>query len=161
MREAGLPAMENSARVGKTKMDIIAMRHAHAVATHPGGDRARPLSERGRDEAARMFALLRDRGLEPQSALVSSAQRTRETAAFGEQTFAGMKVQFVDDLYNASAERITEVVASADSGRGTVLLIAHNPGISAYVGGAHILNPADAVLMFDGRSPIHLRAADA
>ena len=140
-------------------MDIIAMRHAHAVATDPEGDHARPLSERGRVGAAQAFQSLRAQRLEPELALVSPSARTRETAAIGMETFPAMQIVIVDELYNGPAERIAEAVDRVERVK-TLLIVAHNPGISAYVGGAHILRPADAVVMADSERPIVLRAAE-
>ncbi len=57
---------------------LVVMRHAKAVATAPS-DHARGLAPRGRADAEQVGRWLRERGIAPDAALVSDAQRTRET----------------------------------------------------------------------------------
>lgn len=133
----------------------LAMRHARAVDSHRDGDHARPLTDEGRKVAEGMFAELARRGLEPTRMLVSSAARTRETAASGPEC----ELRFLDELYNADAEAIAALVnRNSEETDGPIMVVAHNPGISAYAAISGVLAPADVVVIDpDGRRE-HIRA---
>jgi len=108
---------------------LILMRHAKTEPWHEGIDDAgRALTERGQAEAAIVSAALRAARLVPDTALVSSARRTRETWSRMKPDFADARMEIRDDLYLADADEIMEIaLASAETG--TLLLIGHNPGI--------------------------------
>jgi phosphohistidine phosphatase len=110
---------------------LILLRHAKAVRAHEAdSDEARGLTGRGRREAALAGAAMADAGLKPVLALVSSAQRTRETAEFGLQNFA-LETRFEDALYHASLEGIWDAFVSNDAE--SVVIVGHNPGIGELV----------------------------
>ncbi|MEQ1707705.1 MAG: histidine phosphatase family protein [Terricaulis sp.] len=110
---------------------LILLRHAKAVRAHEAeSDEARALTGRGRHEAALVGAAIEDAGLKPQLALVSAAQRTRETAAHGLQNFA-LETRFEDALYLAAPEGIWDAFVSTDSE--SVVIVGHNPGIGELV----------------------------
>nr|WP_313520889.1 histidine phosphatase family protein [Brevundimonas diminuta] len=108
---------------------LILMRHAKAEASAPGGDVARPLSERGRRDAAAMGRALAERGLKPDMALVSGAQRTRDTWDGVSEHFGDVELHVSDALYNAPADVLRRAVEAAEDQAGCLLLIAHNPGV--------------------------------
>ena len=61
-------------------MRLMLLRHAKSEKAEPGmRDRDRRLNDRGRKDAARIAAYMVQQALLPDRALVSSAQRTRET----------------------------------------------------------------------------------
>lgn len=111
---------------------LLLMRHAKSDWSQEGqGDYARPLNKRGRRAAPLMAAYLRDRGLVPELALVSSAVRTRETwermaEVFGE--FAPPH-EFSCDLYLARPQMILEAVNGAPETVSRLLIVGHNPGL--------------------------------
>jgi phosphohistidine phosphatase len=106
---------------------LILLRHAKAVRAHEApSDEARALSGRGRREAALAGAAMEDAGLKPGLALVSTAQRTRETAAHGLQNFA-LETRFEDALYLAAPEGIWDAFVSSEAE--SVVVVGHNPGI--------------------------------
>ena len=109
---------------------LILFRHAKAAPRAPSGeDIDRPLDEQGLHDAALMGRVLADEGYCPDLALVSSSRRTRETWEQLSTAFPGVKSVVCDGLYNATAEEIlAEIDAEAD-GAGTVLVVAHNPGL--------------------------------
>ncbi len=116
---------------------LILMRHAKSSWDDPAqDDHARPLNPRGQASATAMGNWLRARGHLPDQALVSIAQRTRET-------FAGLGLPtppaFFDELYHAPAERMLDMLRFNASGS-SVLLIAHNPGCADFA--ARILGQA-------------------
>ncbi|MBY0564255.1 MAG: histidine phosphatase family protein [Hyphomonadaceae bacterium] len=103
------------------------MRHAKAVRPHEApSDRARGLTGRGRREASASGAAMEDAGLKPQLALISTAQRTRETAEHGLANFA-LESQFEDALYHATSEGIWDAFSASDAE--SVVIVGHNPGM--------------------------------
>lgn len=110
---------------------LILMRHAKAVRPHEAdSDKARGLTGRGRRESAAAGAVIEDAGLKPTLALVSTSQRTRETAEFGLQNFA-LETQFDEALYHAAPESIWDAFNASDAE--SVVMIGHNPGMGELV----------------------------
>jgi phosphohistidine phosphatase SixA len=109
------------------------MRHAHAESPGYGGeDFDRPLSAQGLADSAAAAREMRAAGLVPSRIIASPARRTRQTAetVAGELGLPDSALQFVDALYNASIATLWSELQRA-SGDGLLLLVAHNPGISA------------------------------
>ncbi len=109
---------------------LLLMRHAKAEA---GGadDHARDLTERGRRDAAETGSWLRDQGLVPTHALVSSAARTTQTwlelaAASGSTA----RPDLDDALYAAGPDSALEVIRAATAQAATLLVVAHNPTVA-------------------------------
>jgi phosphohistidine phosphatase len=118
---------------------LILFRHAKAVRAHEAeSDEARGLTGRGRRDAAAAGAAMEAAGLKATLALVSTAQRTRETADHGLQGFA-LQTRFETALYHAPPEGIWDAFSAADAE--SVIVVGHNPGIgelaSALVRQAH------------------------
>jgi len=113
---------------------VILVRHAHADwPDFNGCDADRPLTPQGEADAAAAAQAIRAAGNIPAVLLVSPALRTRQTATIIAHGL-GLDVSaivLVESLYNASAETLEAELrgASATAG-GTVMLVAHNPGIS-------------------------------
>ena len=110
---------------------LILMRHAKAVkGSEAPSDEARGLTPRGKREAAAAGAALAEQGQKPAVALVSSSQRTRETAAIA---LGGVEIEtiFEDALYHAGPEGVWDAFAASDAE--SVLVIGHNPGIGELV----------------------------
>lgn len=106
---------------------LILMRHAKSdwgASDLP--DRDRPLNPRGRLAATLMGAFLKDAGLTPDLALVSSATRTRETWARMDLTVAAF---YDDELYLAGPEAIFAACRTAPAAARTVLALIHQPGV--------------------------------
>lgn len=109
---------------------LILMRHAQAEPAAPaGGDEARALSARGRNEAAAMGQALAERGLKPDLALVSVATRTRQTWDAMHDHLGDVEVRTLPGLYNAPAEAIRRLVEGSEEEAGCLLIVAHNPGV--------------------------------
>jgi phosphohistidine phosphatase len=108
---------------------LIIMRHATA---DPDGhrDHERSLTTQGLNEARRVGLSLRSKGPIPDRILCSSAVRCRQTwQAVSAELECRATVDFQDDLYNASAVSLLHSLAGVGEER-TVLLLAHNPGVS-------------------------------
>lgn len=109
------------------------VRHANADYEGDIRDFERPLSRKGQGEAAEMARRFQERGLVPDLILASAAARTRETA----ETFARVLgvaprlLQTDDSLYLADGEHILETIRAVGPRVSHLMLIGHNPGISA------------------------------
>jgi phosphohistidine phosphatase len=109
---------------------LILFRHAKAESPDGIADVERPLAERGRADAARIGAYLADQGLRPDAAVVSTARRTRETWEFAAAALRSPPpVAFNEQLYNARAETLLQVLRETPRATRSLLLIGHNPGM--------------------------------
>ena len=94
---------------------LTLLRHGHAEVSAPGGDIDRALDEIGRTEvtAAAATLALFDK---PTRLIVSSARRTRETAAILTQALAlqSAQVEYLPELYLASAVTLQRVIDMRD-----------------------------------------------
>lgn len=106
---------------------LILMRHAKSDWSSAAlADHDRPLNRRGRLAAALMAAWLREEGLVPDAALVSSAARTRETWSL---LGFGAEMRLVPALYNASPEAMLEAARAAPESARTALILGHMPAM--------------------------------
>ena len=113
---------------------LTLLRHGHAEVSAPGGDVDRALDNIGRAEvtsAAAALALLE----KPTRLIVSSARRTRETAAILVQTLAlqSAQIEYLSELYLASAASLQRVIEMQPDDHTQLYLIGHNPGLSDFV----------------------------
>lgn len=109
---------------------LILMRHAKAEAKAPSGeDFDRGLTERGYRDAEIMGRVLAEAGLTPDLALVSAAERTRQTWDGVSRAFPDAQARFDKKLYNAASGMIRDAVERAADDAETILLIGHNPGV--------------------------------
>lgn len=113
---------------------LTLLRHGHAEVSAPGGDIDRALDEIGRAEvtAAAVTLALFDK---PTRLIVSSARRTRETAAILTQALAlqSAQVEYLPELYLASAVTLQRVIDMQPDDHAQLCLIGHNPGLSDFV----------------------------
>ncbi|WP_043834051.1 SixA phosphatase family protein [Muricoccus aerilatus] len=129
---------------------LLLLRHAKSAWDDPAlSDHARPLNARGRRAASAMAGAIRGLSLRPELVLVSSSRRTLQTLeTLG--TFEGPpRVEPMDDLYLAPWTRLMEVVREVPEAVGSLLVIAHNPGLHdfalALAGGAESGGPPPAL----------------
>ena len=109
---------------------LILMRHARQSAL-AASDHERPLTDEGRDAAHRVGATLLREGLVPDQALSSTALRCRQTWECVSAAFeAPREATFEAGLYNATAAGLLDGLATIGEDGDTLLLLAHNPGIS-------------------------------
>ncbi|MEO0361669.1 MAG: histidine phosphatase family protein, partial [Pseudomonadota bacterium] len=108
---------------------LLIMRHAKSDwGGHGLADHDRPLNRRGRLAAALMGAFLREDGLRPDLALVSSALRTRET---WELMGLDAPTETLAVLYHAAPDAIFAAARRAPDDARTVLILGHQPGLQA------------------------------
>ncbi|KJL41983.1 MULTISPECIES: SixA phosphatase family protein [Microbacterium] len=108
---------------------LALVRHAKSEWGNPGlDDHDRPLNDRGMRDAPRMAARLAATGFRPDVILSSTAVRARTTAeAFAAEL--GVAVSLDPELYGAPAH--TLLAAAAATRAATVMVVAHDPGMSA------------------------------
>ncbi len=108
---------------------LALVRHAKSEWGNPGlDDHDRPLNDRGRRDAPRMAARLAATGFRPDVILSSTAVRARTTAeAFAAEL--GVAVSLDPELYGAPAK--TLLAAAAATRAATVMVVAHDPGMSS------------------------------
>jgi len=83
----------------------------------------RPLNKRGRAAAEAMGPIIRGCGFD--RILASSAKRVRETVEL-----AGLTgVEFREDMYGASPDRLLAIAASAGGASKRLLMVGHNPTV--------------------------------
>jgi phosphohistidine phosphatase len=116
-----------------TERTLVLLRHAKAEPPDDGTDADRPLTARGHADAAAAGAWLARHGVRPDVVLCSTARRTRQTW-LGVATLltgpAGPVVRYEPSAYEASPAGLLGLVRSVPPEAVTVLLVAHNPGIS-------------------------------
>lgn len=108
---------------------LILLRHAKA-GSKSGPDKARVLAEKGRIQAGVMGNLLREEVGRVDLALVSGAERTRETATLLSPALDIGDVEVLDELYEAGIEEVLAAVREVPGDARTVLVVGHEPTIS-------------------------------
>jgi phosphohistidine phosphatase len=111
---------------------LYLLRHAKAGWAEPGmRDFDRPLTERGRRDAAAMGMAMRASGLVPDLVLCSGARRARETWECVAGTIGPVPAPpaFTDSLYSCTASGYLSIVRKTADGLSSLLVIGHNPMI--------------------------------
>jgi phosphohistidine phosphatase len=119
---------------------LVVMRHARAE-PFAATDQSRPLTERGRIEAAAAGEHLADLGIVPDHAVLSPATRVQETwAAFA--AAVGTTVEPVVDAacYQGNPDLVLEALRVVPEQTSTLVFIGHNPTASSL---CHLLDDGD------------------
>lgn len=129
---------------------LTLVRHAKSDWGSPGlDDHDRPLNERGQRDAPAMAQRLAASGTPVERLLASTALRARTTAAACGAAL-GREPELRDELYGASARALLD--AAAGSGVSSVLIVAHDPGMTVLAerlsGGGIAHMPTCAVATF-------------
>ncbi|MFT4099026.1 MAG: histidine phosphatase family protein [Rhodoblastus sp.] len=122
---------------------LVLLRHAKAAREAGGGDRERPLTRRGREDAARVGRYLVEERLVPNLAVVSDAHRTRETLdCLMKETGRNFKTLIDPALYLAEDFILLSELHKTPELVQTMLVICHNPGLADFA--ARICGSGDA-----------------
>lgn len=124
---------------------LILMRHATAGGAYRDSDR--PLVPEGLQDAAAAGQWIRASLPPVETALCSTAVRTRQTLA---ATGIEVSVNYLDELYGAGVDDILEALAQVPDAVQTVLLVGHAPGVPA---AASELATIASLARDDGQSP--------
>lgn len=122
--------------INAMRRQLLILRHAKSDwATDASSDFDRPLAKRGRKAIKRIGHWLQEQDLIPDHIISSPAKRARQTllrlcklAEIPESL-----IVWEPEIYEASAETLLEVIASAPPERERVMLVGHNPGFDYLV----------------------------
>lgn len=113
---------------------VLIMRHAKSSWDYKSlSDFQRPLNSRGERDAPLMAKKIKSYGIIPSYALISDAERTRQTAEALITEFPTLKCEFTSELYLADAETLTRAAKNCPDQYNNVLILAHNPGVTDVV----------------------------
>ena len=123
---------------------VTFIRHGKAETSKLGvQDFDRPLISRGQINASAVGAFLATHRMLPQLVLVSPSARTRETYDFIKPHWPiDIKVQFVDQLYEASASTLLQAIIDYGGNLSDIAVIGHNPSLVVLLN--HMVDDAHA-----------------
>ena len=95
----------------------------------------RPLNHRGYDDAYRMSSAFKEKHKIPDLLITSPATRAIGTAFIFARTFgiSEQKLGIEPRIYEASANRLTDIVSDLSDQYQTVMLFGHNPGLTSFI----------------------------
>lgn len=110
---------------------LLLMRHGKADRHSAGGDRERPLTRRGEEDARRVGEFLRQEGMTPDLAVASNARRAKQTLERALEAFPQHVIHLIENtIYLASVDRLVEVLRQTPDKVTTLLAVGHNPGFA-------------------------------
>jgi phosphohistidine phosphatase len=112
-------------------MRLMLLRHAKTEKAEAGmSDHARRLTARGKSDAPVIGAYMARHALIPDLALVSTAERARQTwERVADELSTPPRVVYEDRVYNAGAEGIIALVKKTAATVRALLVVGHNPGL--------------------------------
>jgi phosphohistidine phosphatase len=114
---------------------LLLIRHAKSSWEQPDlSDFDRPLNERGKKDAPEMAKRVKEKGIEIDHLLSSTAKRAKKTAKYFAEGFGFKKedIKLVEELYGATQSEFLQAVKDIDDKYKTVALFSHNPGITDF-----------------------------
>lgn len=119
---------------------LVLVRHAKAE-PFAASDRARELTDRGRREAEAAGGYLREQGIVPDHAVVSSSLRTRGTWDAMEQALgSAAEVVYDDAVYSGSTDVVLEALRVVPDAAKVVVFVGHQPTVGHI---AHMLDDGE------------------
>lgn len=131
--------------MGAMPRELLLLRHAKSAwGTDAPTDLERPLAKRGRRDAPRMGAWIREHDLVPDQVVSSPAKRAAETVdlVLAEIGLERESVVVADEVYDAAVSDLLDVLGGCPCERQRVLLVGHNPGLEDLV--EHLAGRVDA-----------------
>ena len=121
-----------------TERTLLVLRHSKSAYPEDTADVDRPLSDRGRRDAARAGRWILDQGLTPDLVVCSTAERTRETwdLVSDQLGWAGDEpgtLRYDPRVYEASPGDLLTVVQETPDEVSILALVGHNPGSAELV----------------------------
>lgn len=111
---------------------VYILRHAKSPMIG-GDDFERPLSDEGFADMQKLGEKMSAMSLAPDFCHCSPARRTRQTLkTIMESGVGAVETDFPDKQYNASAGTLYDILKLTDPHHGSVMIIAHNPGIHSF-----------------------------
>ena len=128
---------------------LLLLRHGKADRHSAGGDRERPLTRRGEEDARRIGDFLTAAGITPDLAVASNARRAKQTLERTLEAFPAHVTHLIENtIYLASSSHLLEVLRKTPDKVHTLLAVGHNPGfgeLAAILAGSG--EPQDLELM--------------
>ncbi|PPC86186.1 MAG: phosphohistidine phosphatase [Methylocystis sp.] len=110
---------------------LLLLRHGKADRHSAGGDRQRPLTRRGMEDARRMGEYLRDADIMPGLAVASDARRAKQTLDQVLEAFPGHVTHLIENtIYLATVDHLVEILRQTPDKVATLLAVGHNPGFA-------------------------------
>lgn len=116
--------------------ELFILRHAKSDwNSDVSRDQDRPLNKRGRKDAPRIGAWMREHYLYPGWVYCSTAVRARETltAVVQELQLPTERITYTDELYLADLPVLLHVLYEIPPEHNSVMLVGHNPGLDDLV----------------------------
>ncbi len=112
---------------------LVAIRHAKSDWHVAADDRHRPVAERGRRQAPATGRWLREQGIRPDLAIVSTAERARETWELVSAELGGaVQTEASEAAYSFSGSDLVDLVRAAPD-VAVVAVVGHNPAMEELV----------------------------
>jgi phosphohistidine phosphatase len=112
---------------------LLLLRHAKADRHSAGGDRERPLMQRGLEDARRVGEFLAQNGYTPELAVASNAKRARQTLEQALSAFRAHVPHLIENtIYNATEDHLLEILRQSPDRVETLLVVGHNPGFGEF-----------------------------
>jgi phosphohistidine phosphatase len=113
---------------------LVVLRHGEADFNSGGGrDFERELTKNGKNQLSRLKELFEKSGILVDKILSSSSKRTTQTAELIRSTMDSSIIELRDEIYEAESSVILDLLSQIDNKHSCVLLVGHNPGVSALV----------------------------
>lgn len=116
---------------------LYLLRHAKSSWDDPGlKDFDRPLNKRGLKAAPKIGAYMLKEKIRPDVVLSSPALRAKQTTTMVCETAElSSLINFDERMYEASVQRLFEIVAGFKEGINTAMMVGHNPGFEELLAG--------------------------
>lgn len=93
----------------------------------------RPLNKRGKNDVPLMANILKEKNISPDLILASPAKRTKTTAKIIAKNIAYLQdIQYDENIYEASAKTIVNLIKEVDNQVNTFFLVGHNPSLNIF-----------------------------
>lgn len=114
---------------------LFLLRHAKSSWDNSAlADFDRPLNNRGLKAAPLMGETIRQHKFQINSIISSPAQRAGQTALLvKEAARIDCEIEFERGIYEASPQRLREIVSKRDNENQSILLVGHNPGFEGFL----------------------------
>ncbi len=110
---------------------LLLLRHGKADRHSAGGDRERPLTRRGEEDALRLGQYLAAEGMKPDLAVASNARRARQTLDRVLAAFPGHVTHVIENtIYMATVDHLLDILRQTPNRVSTLLAVGHNPGFA-------------------------------
>ena len=113
---------------------LYLIRHAKSSWSEAGlSDFDRPLNNRGKRDAPFMGKLLKEKDVQADKIISSGAVRAYTTARTiaAEINYPVEKIELANEIYEASASEILDVIQSVNDDVNTLIVFGHNPGFTS------------------------------